>query len=127
MDERALFTKFWVDESATTSKVLGRIPEGSDYKPDPRSRTAQDIAWQIVCEEQMLIEAMERDHQRMSRGQELIELSSTLAEGINGEEGVQSRIAELLKQAHQLQSIDAPSRALVSPPNSPNSARTRCR
>ena len=60
MDERTLFTKFWVDESATTSKVLGRIPEGSDYKPDPKSRTAQDIAWQIVCEEQMLIEAMER-------------------------------------------------------------------
>ena len=59
MDERTLFTKFWVDESATTSKVLGRIPEGSDYKPDPNSRTAQEIAWQIVCEEKMLIDALE--------------------------------------------------------------------
>jgi hypothetical protein len=26
-----------------------RIPEGSDYRPDPKSRTAQEIAWQIVC------------------------------------------------------------------------------
>lgn len=59
MDEKALFTKFWTDESKTTRNVLSRIPEGSDYKPDPKSRTAQEIAWQIVCEEQMIIEALE--------------------------------------------------------------------
>jgi uncharacterized damage-inducible protein DinB len=59
MDEKALFTKFWEDESKTTLKVLGRIPEGSDYRPDPKSRTAQEIAWQIVCEEKMIIEALE--------------------------------------------------------------------
>lgn len=59
MDEKALFTKFWVDESKTTAKVLGRIPENSDYKPDPDSRTAQAIAWQIVCEEKMIMDALE--------------------------------------------------------------------
>jgi uncharacterized damage-inducible protein DinB len=59
MDEKALFTKFWIDESKTTSKVLSRIPEGSDYRPDSNSRTAKDIAWQIVCEEKMIIEALE--------------------------------------------------------------------
>jgi uncharacterized damage-inducible protein DinB len=59
MDEKALFTKFWTDEAKTTSKVLGRIPEGSDYRPDPKSRTAKEIAWQIVCEEKMIIEALE--------------------------------------------------------------------
>src|SRR5687767_15101651 len=59
VDERALFTKFWTDESKTTAKVLGRIPEGSDYRPDPKSRTAQEIAWQIVCEEKMIIDALE--------------------------------------------------------------------
>jgi uncharacterized damage-inducible protein DinB len=58
-DEKALFTGFWVHESATTLKVLSRIPEGSDYKPDPASRTAQQIAWQIVCEETMIIDALE--------------------------------------------------------------------
>jgi uncharacterized damage-inducible protein DinB len=31
----------------------------SDYRPDAKSRTAQEIAWQIVAEEKMLIEAME--------------------------------------------------------------------
>jgi uncharacterized damage-inducible protein DinB len=59
MDEKALFTQFWTHESKTTRNVLARIPDGSDYRPDPRSRTAQEIAWQIVCEEKMIIEALE--------------------------------------------------------------------
>ena len=59
MDDRELFQQFWADESRTTAKVLARIPEGSDYRPDPKSRTAQEIAWQIVCEERMIIEALE--------------------------------------------------------------------
>ena len=59
MDEKALFTKFWTDESKTTRNVIARIPESSEYRPDPRSRTAKEIAWQIVCEEKMLIEALE--------------------------------------------------------------------
>ena len=59
MDEKALFTKFWTDESKTTLKVLSRIPEGSDYRPDAKSRTAKEIAWAIVCEEQMLIDGLE--------------------------------------------------------------------
>src|SRR5688572_2329849 len=59
MDERSLFTKFWTDESKTTRNVLAKIPEASDYRPDPKSRTAQEIAWQIVCEEKMIIDALE--------------------------------------------------------------------
>jgi uncharacterized damage-inducible protein DinB len=59
MDERSLFTDFWTKESDTTRKVLARIPERSEYRPDPKSRTAQEIAWQIVCEERMIIEALE--------------------------------------------------------------------
>ena len=59
MDEKSLFTGFWTTESKTTRKVLARIPEGSDYRPDPKSRTAREIAWQIVCEEKMIIDALE--------------------------------------------------------------------
>ena len=59
MDEKSLFTKFWTNESKTTRNVLARIPDGSDYRPDKKSRTAQAIAWQIVCEEKMIIEALE--------------------------------------------------------------------
>jgi uncharacterized damage-inducible protein DinB len=59
MSEKTLFTGFWMNESKTTRNVLARIPEGSDYRPDPKSRTAQEIGWQIVCEEKMLIDALE--------------------------------------------------------------------
>ena len=59
MEEKALFTRFWTNESKTTRTVLARIPEGSDYRPDPKSRTAREIAWQIVCEERMIIDALE--------------------------------------------------------------------
>ena len=59
MDEKSLFAKFWVNESTTTRNVIARIPENSDYRPDPKSRTAREIAWQICCEEKMLIEALE--------------------------------------------------------------------
>lgn len=59
MTEQELFTKFWTHETQTTRTVLSRIPENSTYKPDPKSRTAQEISWQIVCEELMIIEALE--------------------------------------------------------------------
>ena len=59
MDEKALFTKFWANEAKTTRNVFARIPEGNDYKPDPKSRTAKQIAWQIYAEERMIIEALE--------------------------------------------------------------------
>ena len=59
MDEKSLFIGFWTQESKTTRNVLARIPEGSEYRPDPKSRTAKEIAWQIVCEEKMIIDALE--------------------------------------------------------------------
>jgi uncharacterized damage-inducible protein DinB len=59
VNEKSLFTKLWTEETKTTAKVLSRIPEDSDYRPDPKSRTAQEIAWQIVCEEKMIIDALE--------------------------------------------------------------------
>jgi uncharacterized damage-inducible protein DinB len=60
VNEQELFTKFWTHETKTTRTVLSRIPEGSTYRPDPKSRTAQQIAWQIFCEEKMIIESLER-------------------------------------------------------------------
>ena len=59
MPDKDFFNNCWTSESKTTRTVFSRIPEGSTYKPDPKSRTAQEIAWQIVCEEKMLIDALE--------------------------------------------------------------------
>jgi uncharacterized damage-inducible protein DinB len=60
MDDRALFLQFWDKEAGATRKVISRIPEGSDYRPDPKSRTAREIAWLIVREETVLGEGLEK-------------------------------------------------------------------
>ncbi|OFW17943.1 MAG: hypothetical protein A3H97_11585 [Acidobacteria bacterium RIFCSPLOWO2_02_FULL_65_29] len=58
MDDKALFLKFWEKEGSATRKVIARIPEGSTYKPDPKSRTAREIAWLIVREEHVLADGL---------------------------------------------------------------------
>jgi uncharacterized damage-inducible protein DinB len=60
MDEKALFLQFWDKEATATRKVISRIPENSDYRPDPKSRTAREIAWLIVREEIVLAEGLEK-------------------------------------------------------------------
>jgi uncharacterized damage-inducible protein DinB len=60
MDEKALFLKFWEKEGPATRQVISRIPEGSDYRPDPKSRPAREIAWLIVREEILLTDGLEK-------------------------------------------------------------------
>ena len=59
------------------------------------------------------IESLERDFSRMNRAQELTELSSALAAGLTGDEGVQTRVAALLREARALEQIDAASAPLA--------------
>jgi DNA repair protein RecN (Recombination protein N) len=59
------------------------------------------------------IEVLERDFARMSRAQELIELTQSLEAGLTGEEGVQLRLAAVLREARQVESIDAASKPLA--------------
>lgn len=60
MDQKALFVKFCEKEAPATRKVISRIPEGSNYRPDPKSRTAREIAWLIVREEIVLADGLEK-------------------------------------------------------------------
>jgi DNA repair protein RecN (Recombination protein N) len=59
------------------------------------------------------IETLERDFARMSRAQELTELAQALASGLTGEEGVQTRVALLLREARLVEAIDAASKPLA--------------
>ncbi len=60
MDEKTLFIKFWEKEAPVTRKVISRIPqERSDYKPEPKSRNARELAWLLVMEEKVLVESLE--------------------------------------------------------------------
>ena len=58
MNEKELFTDFWSKEAKTTRKVLSRIPEGSDYKPDPKSRTAWQLAAHLATADIWFIECI---------------------------------------------------------------------
>ena len=59
MDAGEYFLKTWEKEGAATRKVIERIPEGSTYTPDPKSRPAREIAWLIVREEILLARGLE--------------------------------------------------------------------
>jgi len=59
------------------------------------------------------IETLERDFQRLSRAQELIDLAQTLASGVSGEDGVLARMAQLVREARQLEALDPASKALA--------------
>lgn len=59
MNSKDLFLKYWDKEAAATCKVIERIPEGN-YRPDPKSRTAREIAWLIVREEIILADGLEK-------------------------------------------------------------------
>lgn len=58
MDEKSLFLKFWNKEADATRKVISRVPEGSDYRPDPKSRTARELAWLMAREEAVLADGL---------------------------------------------------------------------
>lgn len=59
------------------------------------------------------IEALERDSQRITRSQEVVELAGGVEAGLTGEDGVAPRIGGLLRPARQLEEIDASARPLV--------------
>ena len=100
----------WRDRVAEREQIAHETklsPEQIDFL---RNQLARIGALELTDE---AIEALERDFQRMSRAQELIDLSAALAAGLTGEEGVQPRIAGLLREARQLEAIDAASKPLA--------------
>jgi uncharacterized damage-inducible protein DinB len=61
MDYKEFFLKHWEKEAPATRKVISRIPEDRcDYKPEPKSRNAREIAWLIVREEASLVDGLEK-------------------------------------------------------------------
>lgn len=59
------------------------------------------------------IAELERDFQRMSQAQELIALAAAMAEGLSGDDGAESKLAAVLRDARQLGELDPSSESLV--------------
>ena len=61
MDPKAFFLKYWEKEAMATRKVISRIPQDrSEYRADPKARTAREIAWLMVHEESALVSGLEK-------------------------------------------------------------------
>jgi uncharacterized damage-inducible protein DinB len=90
---RDLFLRLWAKELPTTRKVLERIPEGSDYRPDPKSRTAREIAWLIIREQIALVDGLERGEIRWTEPP----TPPTMAEVLALDDQHHERLVERLK------------------------------
>jgi uncharacterized damage-inducible protein DinB len=61
MDHKTFFLTHWDKEAAATRKVISRVPQSHvDYRPDPKARTARELAWMIVYEEVALGEGLNK-------------------------------------------------------------------
>ena len=61
MDYKTFFLKYWDKEAPATRQVIERIPQAtSDYKADPKARTAREIAWLLVVTEIVLGDGLEK-------------------------------------------------------------------
>jgi DNA repair protein RecN (Recombination protein N) len=100
----------WRGLVSERARIAGEETLSVDQIDFLRNQLARIDALELTDE---AIEVLERDFLRMSRAQELIELSSALAGGLTGEEGVQGRVAALLRDARQLEGLDSASRPLA--------------
>jgi len=54
---RELMLQGLAQEMETTSKVIAAIPDGErDYRPDPKARTAWELAWHIAAEDVVFLD-----------------------------------------------------------------------
>ncbi len=59
------------------------------------------------------IDTLERDYQRMSSAQQLIELATALSHGLTGDDGATARVASLVREARNLERLDPSSKPLA--------------
>ncbi|HXC02827.1 MAG TPA: DNA repair protein RecN [Opitutaceae bacterium] len=105
----------WRELVAERERVAGETKLAPDQIEFLQNQLAKIDALELTDE---AIETLERDFQRMSRAQELIELAQTLAAGLTGDDGLQGRLAVLLREARRLENLDPASAALAGRLNS---------
>jgi DNA repair protein RecN (Recombination protein N) len=113
MDERTAYAaKYvaWRERVAERTRLTTETKLAPDQIDFMRNQLAQLDGLELTED---AIEALERDFQRMTRSQELTDLSASLGNGLIGEDGLQSRLGALLRDARELESIDAASKPLA--------------
>lgn len=60
MDAKEIFLRIWEREAKTTARVIRAFPgENLEFKPDDRSRSILDLAWQCVIDERVVAKILE--------------------------------------------------------------------
>ncbi len=91
-----------------------RISRETKLSPDQIRFLESQLARLDALElNQDAIDTLERDSHRQSKAQELTELSTALASGISDEDGLTPRVSALLREARQLENLDAASKVLA--------------
>ncbi len=100
----------WRAKLADRDQLAGETKLAPDQIKFLESQLSRLDALELTDE---AIEALERDFQRQSKAQELIELASALANGLTGEDGATGRVSALVREARQLETLDPASKALA--------------
>ena len=100
----------WRELRAEREKILGETKLSADQIRFMENQLARLDALELTDD---AVETLEREFTRMSRSQELIGLTQTLANGLTGDEGVLGRVAGLLREARTLEALDPASKALA--------------
>ncbi|MFA6960183.1 MAG: DNA repair protein RecN [Opitutaceae bacterium] len=102
--------RVWRDLIAERDRVANETKLSPDQIKFLENQLARLDALDLTEE---AIETLERDAQRMSSAQELIGLSTALANGLTGEDGATGRVSGLVREARQLETLDPASKALA--------------
>lgn len=115
LDAYGILYRAWRELLAERERLVGEAKLSPDQIEFLRNQLAKMEGIELGSE---AIEALERDFQRQHRAQELTEIVQGLAAGLTGEEGLQGRLALLLREARRLGGLDAASLPLAERLNS---------
>ena len=100
----------WKGLQAEHDRLLGAERLSAEQIDFLKTQLARIDALELSDE---AIAELERDFTRQQSAQEIMRLASGLSNGLSGEDGLLGRLAALLREARQLESLDAASNALA--------------
>ena len=100
----------WQDRRRERERLEGEASLPPDQLDFLKSQLSRMDAFELTPE---AIETLERDFARTSRSQELLEFARVLAEGLTGDDGLQGRLAALLREARRLEGLDPAGKPLA--------------
>lgn len=115
-DNEAVLEKYrkqyqqWRDVVAERDRLMGAEKLSPDQIDFLKVQLAKIDELELTDE---AIGTLERDFQRQSSAEEIIGLAQGLSNGLSGEDGLLGRLSAVLREARQLESLDAASKPLA--------------